>query len=86
MADTKISALSAVSAAAPANELAVNEAGTSKKVTVTQLGAVMPTLGTYSPGSFTVLAGNFALLATRLILTSTQRATIQGDGSLRIVE
>lgn len=37
MADTKISALSAASAAAGANELAINEAGTSKKLTVTQL-------------------------------------------------
>lgn len=37
MADTKISALAAVAAAALANELAVNEAGTSKKLTVSQL-------------------------------------------------
>lgn len=34
MADTKISALAAASAAAAANELAINEAGTSKKLTV----------------------------------------------------
>jgi hypothetical protein len=39
MADTKISALSAVSAVAGANEFAVNEAGTSKKATATQTGA-----------------------------------------------
>jgi hypothetical protein len=39
MADTKISALSAVSAVAGANEFAVNEAGTSKKATATQIGA-----------------------------------------------
>lgn len=37
MADTKISALAAASAAAAANELAINEAGTSKKLTVAQL-------------------------------------------------
>jgi len=37
MADTKISALPAATAAADANELAINEAGTSKKVTVAQL-------------------------------------------------
>lgn len=37
MADTKISALTAASAAAGANELAINEAGTSKKVTAEQL-------------------------------------------------
>jgi hypothetical protein len=37
MADSKISALPAASAAAAANELAINEAGTSKKVSVAQL-------------------------------------------------
>jgi hypothetical protein len=37
MADTKISALTAASAAALDNELAINEAGTSKKVTADQL-------------------------------------------------
>src|SRR3990167_9904447 len=37
MADTKISALAAASAAAGANEIAINEAGTSKKLTVTQI-------------------------------------------------
>lgn len=37
MADTKISALTAAAAAAGANELAINEAGTSKKLTVAQL-------------------------------------------------
>jgi hypothetical protein len=35
--DTKISALTAASAAAGANELVINEAGTSKKLTVAQL-------------------------------------------------
>lgn len=37
MADTKISALTAASEAADANELAINEAGTSKKLTALQL-------------------------------------------------
>lgn len=37
MADTKISALTAAGAAAAANEFPINEAGTSKKVTGTQL-------------------------------------------------
>ena len=45
MADTKISALSAVSAVAAANELAVNEAGTSKKASVTQLTTYLRTIG-----------------------------------------
>ena len=37
MADTKISALSAASAAALTNEIAINEAGTTKKLTVQQI-------------------------------------------------
>src|SRR3990167_906474 len=45
MADTKISALTAASAAAGANEIAINEAGTSKKATVTQIEAFLRTRG-----------------------------------------
>jgi hypothetical protein len=41
MADTKISALSAATAALAAMELGVNDAATSKKLTVAQLGAWM---------------------------------------------
>ena len=37
MADSKISALAAAASAADANELAINEAGTSKKLTVAQI-------------------------------------------------
>lgn len=45
MADTKISALAAAAAAAGANELAINEAGTSRKLTVTQIATfVGPTI------------------------------------------
>jgi hypothetical protein len=84
MADTKISALPAASAAAPANELPINEAGTSKKVTVTQLGVVMPFLGVYAPGSVTVPTGGFAWMVQRLVLTGSQRFTLQGTARLRI--
>ena len=45
MADTKISALTAVAAAAGANEIPVNEAGTTKKATVTQLAAYLNSIG-----------------------------------------
>ena len=45
MADTKISALTAASVAAVANELAINEGGTSKKLTVAQLMTLLQTLG-----------------------------------------
>jgi hypothetical protein len=43
LSDTKISALEAASAAAGANEIPINEAGTTKKVTVTQIAtAILP--------------------------------------------
>ena len=45
MADTKISALTAASAAAAANELAINDAGTSKKVTLTQIATYLQSIG-----------------------------------------
>lgn len=45
MADTKISALTAASVAAVGNELPINEAGTSKKITITQLKTLLQTLG-----------------------------------------
>src|SRR3990167_4555084 len=41
MVDTKISALTAAASAASANEYAINEAGTSKKVTGTQITALV---------------------------------------------
>lgn len=84
MADTKTSALTAATAALAADEIPINEAGTSKKLTVTQLGALMPVLGVYAPGSFTIPTGGFGHMVKRLTLTSTQRATIQGTAQLRI--
>lgn len=45
MPDTKISALPAAGAAAAANELAINEAGTSKKLTVSQIAAFIYPVG-----------------------------------------
>jgi hypothetical protein len=41
MADTKISALTAVAVAAGSNEIPVNESGTTKKVTITQIAALI---------------------------------------------
>jgi hypothetical protein len=45
VADTKISALTAASVAAAGNELAINESGTSKKITVAQLETYLQTKG-----------------------------------------
>lgn len=52
MADTKVSALTAASAAAGANELPINEAGTSKKLTVQQIADFV------QASTFTRVSGN----------------------------
>jgi hypothetical protein len=44
-ADTKITDLTAASAAAGANELPINEAGADKKITVTQIATYLQTIG-----------------------------------------
>jgi hypothetical protein len=43
-----------------------------------------PIIGSYSPGSFTIPTGKYADLVKRLILTGSQRLTVQGTGRLRI--
>jgi hypothetical protein len=63
MADTKISALTAASAAAAANEFAINEAGTSKKLTLQQ---IVDFLVKRAAGT-TVAAGEYT---TRLVLAA----------------
>lgn len=45
MADTKISALTAATAGAAANEFPINEAGTSKKLTLTQIATYLQSVG-----------------------------------------
>jgi hypothetical protein len=68
VADTKISALTAASAVADANEFAINEAGTSKKVTALQLRTyVGDTLITGNSGA---LDPDSAPSQTRQILTA----------------
>jgi hypothetical protein len=84
VADQKISALTAATAAAAANELAINEAGTSKKLSVDLMQQYLFTSWKYAPGSFTIVTGKFALMTQSLILTSTQRGTLQGTARLRI--
>jgi len=84
VADTKISALTAASTAASANELAINEAGASKKLTLDQVQQYLFTSWEYAIGSFTIPNGQFSIMTQHLILTTTQRGTIQGTGRLRI--
>lgn len=78
MADTKISALSAAASVAAANEFAINEAGTSKKVTGTQIKdffSSSPTLVTPTIGVAVGTSLNTSA-ATPLILTNGQAVNI----------
>lgn len=84
MADTKISALPAASAVVDANEFAINEAGTSKKVTGTQVRLFVH-VRPYARGTFTIPTENYSIMGNRLILTTTQQCIIQGTGALIII-
>lgn len=84
MADTKISALAAAGSVLGADELAVNEAGTSKKVTVAQIEDFIFISHSYAAGTFVVLTGNFVAMVAHLALTGSQRITLQGTARLRI--
>jgi len=84
MADTKISDLTAVTTPAGTDEFAVNQAGTSKKMTLNQIQSFSFTGGDYAPGSFTVATGSFALMVKQLTITGTQVVTLNGTARLRI--
>jgi hypothetical protein len=74
MADTKISALAAVAAVAGTNEFAVNEAGTSKKATATQIAAFT------SPAASDTVAGliEIAIQSEQETGTDATRAVTPG--------
>jgi hypothetical protein len=77
----KISALTAASAAAGANELEINEAGTSKKLTITQIGTFMGTL--FAAIGTTISAAGLATgggsLAANRTITVTAATTAQAQ-------
>jgi hypothetical protein len=81
VADTKISALTAASAAAGANELPINEAGTSKKLTVTQIQTFIGAQTVVNGGLETVNAvGNSSTSQTIGLTTGNiQTYTVNGN-------
>lgn len=79
MADFKISALSAAAAAAGANELEINEAGTSKKLTVTQINTFVNTSPKFTGGSAT--ADSWLELANGTLLTTPEINAWENDGT-----
>jgi hypothetical protein len=95
--DTKISALTAVSSVAGANELAVNEAGTSKKASVTQLATFIdaspaltgvPTAPTAAAGdsSTQVATTAFVQNALPLIIAGNSGAANQNAAPARTIQ
>ena len=89
MADTKISALTAATAAAGANELAINEAGTSKKLTVDQIALYLQNNLTGSSGAAGANRTTLCLSAdsagvTVVTLTTVMTLTGAGVGTWRV--
>lgn len=80
MADTKISALTAASAAAGTNELAINEAGTSKKVTAAQLKTLVNDAPTFAAGSAS--AGTKPKLTSGTLMTTPEAGALEYDGNV----
>lgn len=79
MADTKISALPAAASAADANEFAINEAGTSKKVTAAQVKTLVNTAPLFAAGS--AAAGSWPKLTNGTVLTTPEAGAIEMDGT-----
>lgn len=77
MADTKISALTGAGAAAGANELPINEAGTSKKLTVTQIQTFVNNAPVFAAG--TASAGTWPVYTSGTLLTAAVAGTIETD-------
>lgn len=85
MADTKVSALPAAAAALAAMEFPVNDAGTSRKLTVSLLRDwLFANTDAFAPGSFTLPTGYFRDITDHLTLTGSQVATLQGTSILRL--
>lgn len=89
MADTKISALTAASVAAAANEIPINEAGASKKVTLAQIAAFLVEEIVGSSGAAGEGRTTLALSSNSADNTTTTQATAMtitgvGAGTWRV--
>ena len=80
MADTKISALTAAASAAAANEYAINEAGTSKKVTGTQIKTLVTTAPVFAAG--TASANTAPKLTSGTVNTTPEAGALEYDGKV----
>lgn len=89
MADTKISALPAAGSAATANEFPINEAGTTKKVTLAQTITLMKTvLAPYVPAvvangvTFSVIDNTQVVHANQIVVNAGGQILVTGTGAL----
>lgn len=79
MADTKISALTAVGTAAGTDEFAVNQAGTSKKMTLTQMEQFVLTSPVFAAG--TASANTWPKLTAGTLLTTPEAGALELDAN-----
>lgn len=88
MADTKISALTAAASAADANEFPINEAGTSKKVTLAQMEtqiSASPTLtGTPAAPTAAVDTNTTQIATTAFVLAQSATQAQQEAGTVTV--
>src|SRR5215207_1870042 len=73
MADTKISALTAVATPAGTDEFAVNQGGASKKITLAQINAYTDQLFSVAVASQAIAAADTYVTASRLLLPASAR-------------
>lgn len=79
MADSKISALTAASVAALINEIAINEAGTSKKLTLAQVKELVNTAAVFAAG--TASANTHPKFTAGTLLTTPEDGALEFDGT-----
>lgn len=79
MADARISDLTAASAVADANQLEINEAGTSKRITAAQMKAYANTAPAFAAGSAS--ANSWPKLAAGTLLTTPEAGALELDAN-----
>ena len=80
MADTKVSALTAVTTPAGTDEFPVNQAGTSKKMTLNQVDTFVTTAPVFAAGSAS--ANTWPKMTSGTVLTTPEAGALEYDGSL----
>lgn len=80
MADTKVSALTAVSSVTGTQEFPANDGGVSKKATAAQIKTYVNTAPSFAAGSAS--AGSWPVLASGTLLTTAEAGAIERDADV----